>query len=209
MSRTLYLMRHAQTLFNVLSLYQCSCDSPLIEDGVKQSRQVGEKLRDLGLDFDHFYSSTSERACDTLEYVMQGRYGEVRPYVRLKGLKEYDRGVLEGLPNYVIPRHKPYSDQYFKDMGGETDGESLERVRSTLADIMSRSDHENVLAVTHGGVGALFMKDVAGEETFERVGMVNCLIAVFDFEPGEAPGEGTFTYKDAITPPGPPGSPVL
>ena len=63
----LYFMRHGQTLFNLLRRKQGWCDSPLTELGIEQAKTVGATLRGRGLTFDHAYSSTSERACDTLE----------------------------------------------------------------------------------------------------------------------------------------------
>lgn len=59
----LYMMRHGQTLFNVLKRKQGWCDSPLTELGIEQAKRAGEELRERGITFDHAYSSTSERAC--------------------------------------------------------------------------------------------------------------------------------------------------
>lgn len=68
----LYLMRHGETLFNVEKRIQGWCDSPLTERGREQARAAGRYLRDRGVTFDHLYCSTSERASDTLELVMEG-----------------------------------------------------------------------------------------------------------------------------------------
>ena len=38
MAKTLYLMRHGQTLFNVLKKIQGWCDSPLTEEGIRQAK---------------------------------------------------------------------------------------------------------------------------------------------------------------------------
>ena len=42
MKKTLYLMRHGQTLFNLQHKIQGWCDSPLTELGIKQAK-VAEK----------------------------------------------------------------------------------------------------------------------------------------------------------------------
>ena len=63
----LYLMRHGQTLFNVRRKIQGWCDSPLTELGIEQAKAARECLQDIT--FDHYYSSTAERCCDTLEIV--------------------------------------------------------------------------------------------------------------------------------------------
>ena len=69
MKKTLYLMRHGQTLFNVQHKIQGWCDAPLTELGIKQAKIAGEYFKNNHITFDHAYSSTSERACDTLEIV--------------------------------------------------------------------------------------------------------------------------------------------
>ena len=86
----LYMMRHGQTLFNVRRRIQGSCDSPLTELGIKQAEAARELIKDIS--FDHYYSSTAERASDTLEIVTEGQV----PYTRLKGLKERGFGLFEG-----------------------------------------------------------------------------------------------------------------
>ena len=69
MAKTLYLMRHGQTLFNVLKKIQGWCDSPLTEEGIRQAKIARKWFEDNNIQFDHAYSSTSERCCDTLELV--------------------------------------------------------------------------------------------------------------------------------------------
>ena len=100
----LYFMRHGQTLFNLLRRKQGWCDSPLTELGIEQAKTVGATLRGRGLTFDHAYSSTSERACDTLELAFPGQ-----PYERVKGLKEWNFGKFEGASEDLNPR-LPYGD---------------------------------------------------------------------------------------------------
>ena len=88
--KTLYMMRHGQTLFNQKRLMQGWCDSPLTELGKRQARCVKEYLENNEIVFDGAYASSSERACDTLEIVTS------LPYQRLKGLKEWNFGIYEG-----------------------------------------------------------------------------------------------------------------
>lgn len=54
MSRV-YMIRHGQTLFNVLRRKQGWCDSPLTEVGIDQARAAGAYLREHGITFDHVY----------------------------------------------------------------------------------------------------------------------------------------------------------
>ena len=98
---TVYFVRHGQTLFNVLRRKQGFCDSPLTELGIQQVHRAGAVLRERGIEFDHFYSSPSERAVDTLQIVLAeiGRAGA--PFEMVKGLKEQNFGLFEGLTEDV------------------------------------------------------------------------------------------------------------
>jgi broad specificity phosphatase PhoE len=65
--KRLYLVRHGETLFNTQGKIQGWSDSPLTERGIKQAQAVRDYFGSEGISFDHAYSSTSERASDTLE----------------------------------------------------------------------------------------------------------------------------------------------
>lgn len=71
MKKKLYLMRHGQTLFNQLNKVQGACDSPLTEKGIQQAQQARSYFQENKIEFDHLYSSTQERACDTLEIITE------------------------------------------------------------------------------------------------------------------------------------------
>jgi len=66
MTKTLYLMRHGETLFNQLHLIQGACDSPLTQKGIEAAKTAEKHFKENGIKFDHAYSSTQERASDTL-----------------------------------------------------------------------------------------------------------------------------------------------
>ena len=91
---TLYLMRHAQTVFNTRRLIQGSCDSALTELGREQARAAGRLLRQRGITFSRAFCSTQERASDTLEIATTEAFGSPMPYERLKGLKEMNFGAF-------------------------------------------------------------------------------------------------------------------
>ena len=111
----LYMMRHGQTLFNVRRRIQGSCDSPLTELGIKQAEAARELIKDIP--FDHYYSSTAERASDTLEIVTEGKV----PYTRLKGLKERGFGLFEGDSEDLNSHFDDFKyDDLFPHYGGET-----------------------------------------------------------------------------------------
>lgn len=189
MSR-IYLMRHGETLFNVLRRKQGWCDSPLTERGIQQARDAGTWLREQGYRFDHFYSSTSERACDTMELAFPGQ-----PYERTKGLKESYFGAFEGLTE-DIDRH-PFPPEFFVPFGGESEEQARERYLGTLREILGRPGHDQVLCVTHGGILMRLMRAMGVAEHLGGKRMGNCSVLVLEPAPGERFG---FAFKDLLNP---------
>ena len=187
----LYFMRHGQTLFNLLRRKQGWCDSPLTELGIEQAKTVGNLVRERGVSFDHAYSSTSERACDTLELAFPDA-----PYTRVKGLKEWNFGRFEGASEDLNPK-LPYGD-FFKQYGGEDEVELRERLMATITEIMRRPGHESVLCVSHGAATAQVMRAVGVEPLGLKNRIGNCAMLELDFD-----GEN-FTYVDLFNPYGTP-----
>ena len=179
MKKILYLMRHGQTVFNLRHKIQGWCDSPLTELGIAQARVAGEYFRSRGIVFDHAYSSTSERACDTLELVTD------LPYTRLKGLKEWHFGKIEGESEDLNPP-LPYGDFFKTYYGGEGELEVRWRMADTLGGIMARPDHRCVLAVSHGGACRAFMRYWEQNQKVElHTRLYNCCILKFEYEDGQ------------------------
>lgn len=174
MKKTLYLMRHGQTLFNSRHKIQGWCDSPLTELGIKQAEIAREYFKMNNIVFDHAYCSTSERASDTLEIVTN------LPYVRLKGLKEWNFGTFEGESEDLNPA-LPYND-FFVQFGGEDQKELQERMAATCQTIMEE-DNEVVLAVSHGGSCRNFMRVWEHTSSITQQARIgNCCILKFEYE---------------------------
>lgn len=192
MKKTFYLMRHGQTLFNLRRKIQGASDSPLTDLGIEQAKEAGEYLKDI--DFDHYYSSTSERASDTLELAV----GSDVPYTRLKGLKERDFGIYEGESEDLNPRWENGYDEVFPKNGGEFSDEVKERMKKTCIEIMEKEDHHTVLATSHSGASLHFMRnwvDAEGiQQVFEEGGFPNCCIAKYTYE------DGVFEFIEIIRP---------
>lgn len=175
MKKTLYLMRHGQTLFNLRRKIQGWCDSPLTELGINQAKIAGKYFMDQKITFTQAYSSTSERACDTLECVTS------MPYTRVKGLKEWNFGILESESEDLNPP-LPYGN-FFKEFKGEGEMELKQRVADTLLEIMKQDGHECVLAVSHGATCRQFMREWAHTSSLDQKGRIgNCCILKFEFE---------------------------
>lgn len=175
MDKVFYLMRHGQTLFNQRHKIQGVCDSPLTEEGKEQARLASKYFDDK--EIDSAYSSSSERACDTLEIVLQGKL----PYQRLKGLKEWNFGVFEGESEDLNPKG-PYLD-YWKQFGGEGQEEVALRMTKTLEKIAETDKHEHILCLTHGGAMFAFFDHWKAYDKIEFSGhMSNCCILRYEYD---------------------------
>lgn len=176
--KTLYLMRHGQTLFNQRHKVQGFCDSPLTELGINQAMIARRYFDKNSIVFDHAYSSTSERASDTLELITD------MEYKRVKGLKEWNFGVFEAESEDLNPL-LPYGD-FFVPYGGEGELTFQKRVTDTIFEIMSRDDHNIVLAVSHGAACRTFMRFWGHKSSVDHIGRIgNCCILKFAFDHNE------------------------
>lgn len=176
MSKTLYLMRHGQTLFNKRHLIQGWCDSPLTDLGIYQAQIAGNYFKENGIHFDQAYSSTSERACDTLEIATNGQVS----YQRVKGLKEWNFGTFEGESEDLNPA-LPYRD-FFVPYGGEAESELQERMNQTIQTLMTQATGDTILMVSHGGSIRNFARVWEKYQRTPITGrMTNCCILKFTY----------------------------
>ncbi len=184
-----YMVRHGQTLFNVLRRKQGWCDSPLTELGIEQARRAGEWFVAQSIAFDHVYSSTSERCCDTCELIVPGQ-----PYERVKGLKEWNFGKFEGITE-DLNIEVPYGD-FYVPFGGEGELAFRERIATTVTELMRRPAHECVLMVSHGAAIAQFPRAFGIDMKAQVGGRVgNCGIAVYEFD-----GQDGFKLLEVVNP---------
>ena len=190
--KDLYLMRHGQTFFNQEGLVQGACDSPLTELGQEQARQAGADLKERGIRFGQLYSSTQERASDTLELV-SGR----TDYTRLKGIKEWNFGLFEAQPERLQPKFRPGATSFedlFVPYGGEGVDQVGERMLITLTEAMEQVGAEPVLAVSHGGAMWAFYLKIAAQALDPKVRFGNCAICHYYYE------QGHFKLTEVIDP---------
>ena len=184
--KTLYLMRHGETMFNVQHKIQGWCDSPLTEKGKQQAIQAGQYFKEHGITFDHAYCSTSERCSDTLELITD------MPYQRLKGLKEMYYGELEGESERLNCKTPKECETYYLQFHGESSNDVKDRMMTTLTDIMNQKDHVSVLAISHGGTCFSFLRGIQDPSEELKKGFGNCCIFVYEFD------NVTFQLKEVI-----------
>ena len=157
--RLLVLVRHGQSDWNLKNLFTGWHDVDLTEQGVKEAREAGRKLKAQGLKFDIAFTSALKRAQRTLD-LMLAELGQTNiPVIKNQALNERDYGDLVGL-NKDDARKKWGEEQVLKwrrsydiaPPGGESLKDTLARalpyyVTEILPHVM-RS--ERVLVSAHG-----------------------------------------------------------
>ncbi|CCV04191.1 2,3-bisphosphoglycerate-dependent phosphoglycerate mutase (Phosphoglyceromutase) (PGAM) (BPG-dependent PGAM) (dPGM) [Mesorhizobium metallidurans STM 2683] len=97
MSRTLVLVRHGQSEWNLKNLFTGWRDVDLTEQGHKEAKEAGAKLKARGLKFDIAFTSALIRAQKTCQHILDAvGQGELET-IRDQALNERDYGDLSGL----------------------------------------------------------------------------------------------------------------
>lgn len=173
--KQVYLIRHGQTLFNKQKKIQGFCDSPLTQLGIKQAEIARQHIEELGMSFDEAYSSTSERAIDTLKIITD------IDFKTDKNLREWNFGELEGEGEHLNPS-LPYGD-FFVQFGGEEEKEFQERISQAIYNIVKNSNAQNILIVSHGAAIAQFYLTWEKYSEVKRMGRIqNCSIFKYTFQ---------------------------
>ena len=95
--RLLVLVRHGQSDWNLKNLFTGWRDIDLTEQGIKEAREAGRKLKGQGIKFDVAFTSALIRAQRTLD-LMLTELGQTNiPVFKDQALNERDYGDLSGL----------------------------------------------------------------------------------------------------------------
>ena len=139
-------MRHGESEANVKKVHAGQKDdTPLTEKGIEEAKQAAKKARDDNLHLDRILSSPLQRARLTAE-IMAEEYGLDVEIVA--GLTEYDMGLASGLPIEGTPNDYKVNNPEAEDVS-----EFQNRVLNIVNEL--RKSDQNILIVTHGGVGRI------------------------------------------------------
>jgi broad specificity phosphatase PhoE len=123
-----YLARHGETAWSVTGRHTGTTDLPLIAQGERQARQLGERLK--GLPFAAVFTSPLQRARRTSELAGFGNRATVDP-----DLAEWNYGDFEGRTTAEIRQQRP-GWRLFRD--GCPNGESAAQVGARADRVIER-----------------------------------------------------------------------
>ena len=142
----IYIIRHGQTELNNSKALQGRSDLPLNDNGIKQAAETAKKLSDIGIRFDHVFTSPLIRAKQTARIIAP--YAE--PVIDDR-LIEMDYGKYEGISFDEFP---PEILEFFSDFQNNPAPETMEqlpcvvkRLGEFIEDIKDLSG--NILISTH------------------------------------------------------------
>lgn len=189
----IYFIRHGETVWNTLKIFQGSSNSPLTEKGREQAKKLGEKLKDT--EFTNFYSSPLGRTIETSKLIIGDRDIKIE---FIDEFKEISVGRMEGVPREEFEREFPgqFHNFFFnpKDYdpapyGGESFPQLIERVEKGLKKITENHKKDDVVVViTHGmTLKAIFkvIKNISLEELGEVAVPKNTSLSIVDYTDGK------------------------
>ncbi|AUG58347.1 alpha-ribazole phosphatase [Acetivibrio saccincola] len=177
----LILIRHGQTDSNKRRTYVGWTDVELNEEGIRQARNLKEKLKNLSVD--KIYSSPLKRARKTAEIINENFNLDIHYD---NNLKERNFGIWDDLTDDEIKKlnEKEYN-AWQKDWknypvkGGESGMDSYERVIKFTENILNSFDSGRILIVSHLGTIRFMLSYLLGMgiEGSWRFRLDNCEMA--------------------------------
>lgn len=182
-----FLVRHAQTAWNLERRFQGQLDVPLSARGLEQAAIVADWLKNQPVQYAALYTSDLARARHTAQLIGE-RLG-LLPQAS-EALREINAGEWQGLLTVEIEEHYPgqmlrwhREPHDFRLPGGETIPEVQARVLSWYRGAVAAHRGQAILAVSHGLairtlLAALNGWDVADAEAMKAAGLDNTGVAV-------------------------------
>ena len=150
----IYFVRHGETVWNTLKIFQGRSNSPLTEVGVEQAKKLSQYLNNI--DFKKVYSSPQDRALQTTKLLLGDKNMEI---TTIDEFQEINMGKVEGIPreefekNYPIEYHNFWNNalEYNPSAyNGESYEEILDRVKLGLEKLIKENNNGNILVISHG-----------------------------------------------------------
>ncbi len=177
----IYYIRHGETDFNRLRRVQGCIDIPLNSNGINQAKEASKRIKDVN--FDAVFSSPLTRTQQTAKYALGEREYDL---ILDSRLAERNYALYEGL-NYDVLRmtnldfYRSYTEMDYTSSGVETLSSMVRRVNSFF-DELKNKEFENVLIVSHGGIGRVVYAILKGVEFTEAVNVLigNCEVIKYE-----------------------------
>lgn len=160
MKTTIYLIRHAETVWNRENRVQGFQDSPLSEAGEKQARRL--QGHSAASKIKAAYASDAGRCLQTARLALEGTNIPLTP---LDTLRERNLGIWEGRTMKEVIQSDPAAFETYKlkadyrPPNGETFLDVMDRIFEAVRKLAEKHAGEKITIFTSGGpIRAVFMK---------------------------------------------------
>lgn len=189
-----YLVRHGETVWNAERRIQGQSDSPLTEKGEQQARQVGERVKQLGIT--HVIASDLGRTRRTAEIIADACGCGVTLDARLR---ELNMGVLEKRPLDGLTAEE---EQWRATLVNGTEGgripqgesmmEMATRMHAALNACLDLPAGSRPLLVSHGMALGSLVSTILGLPAYaeRRLRLRNCSLSRVDYQQSAWLAEG-------------------
>jgi phosphoserine phosphatase len=193
------ILRHGQSTFNALGLYQGSSDeSVLTELGRDDARKTGYFFK--GLTFDAIYISSLKRAQETAKEILEvitSRINSKAIFVT-DNLRENDLPAWQGLAfqyvretlsdAYRLWKQRPH--EFWMQVDSQTRFypalNLYERVQQFWQEVLPRHIGQTLLVVAHGGTNRALISTALGitPDRYHCIQQSNCGVSILNFPDG-------------------------
>ena len=178
------LTRHGQTEWNFLQKVQGKADIKLNEKGIKQAKDVKDKLKNEQIDL--ILCSPLIRAVETANIINDSRN---IPILIDEKLSERDFGEFEGMPTTDFDYEAFWSyKQNTQYNQAENIKDFFQRVYGFLDDIYLKYKDKRILLVAHGGISIpvyCYFNGIPDKDTLLGLALGNCEVAKYVYKEKE------------------------
>lgn len=164
-----YLVRHGETVWNKEHRLQGWLDSPLSSEGILHATKLGDYLKEMS--FAAAYCSTSERAKETLRYLV---HNEKTPIYYQEDLREIHLGNWQGMTIEDIKKNDRLEYEVYTKYPGqfiathtESFGAVTERAMYVMENIARKYPDDTLLIVSHGVTIKCIVNAILGRSIHE------------------------------------------
>lgn len=194
--KTVYFVRHGQTLFNQEKRLQGWMDSPLSDQGIEQVNKVALALQPLNIH--SALVSPLGRAQQTAEIIHQRLSIPMRT---IPELREVSFGDFEG--NTLLELDEMFPGQWdarmadkwnYRPQNGEANKDAVPRAKHVVELIEKSPDGHNLLVIAHFAINRIILAILGGLQPEETVQMN--VPHSFIYRAQYAEGHWRLSYKD-------------
>jgi broad specificity phosphatase PhoE len=192
----LHLIRHGETSWNKERRVQGQSESRLTDLGIKQARELGQRIKHL--DFDTIYCSSSLRTRQTAEHAFPETAAKIHYLDELREifLGPWEGQLYEDLATKDPESHRHFWEQphLFKVAGAENFFELQQRAIDAVAQIEKNHRGEavydkKIAIVSHGALIKSYLCHVEGrsmEQFWAPPKMHNCAHSIVALSPSDS-----------------------